>query len=161
MQRNLSLSAVLLIAAFCGQSQASVLTWNSAGSGSPTDGGGTWNTTTSSNWWNNVTNNSWVNANIDTTVFGVGAAGSTPYTVTLGTATTAGGITFANQNYSIGTLGATTRPYAGRGDDAYDHDECHAGTINSRITGSNGMLVTGPGTLTLTASNSAVAGPSR
>ncbi len=33
-----------------------------------------------------------------------------------------------------------------------------AGTINSRITGSNGMLITGPGALTLTASNSATAG---
>ena len=159
MQRNLSLSAVLLIAAFCGQSQASVLTWNFAGSGSPTDGSGTWNTTTSSNWWNNVTNNSWVNANIDTTVFGVGAAGSTPYTVTLGTATTAGGITFANQNYSIGTLGATTPvlTLAGATTPTITMN-ASAGTINSRITGSNGMLVTGPGALTLTASNSAVAG---
>ncbi len=156
MQRNVILSAVLLIA-LCGQSRASVLTWNSAGSGSPTDGGGTWNTTTSSNWWNNITNSSWVNANNDTAFFGVGA-GTTAYTVTLGTATTTGGITFASQNYTIGTFATTPVLTLAGATTPTITMNASAGTISSRITGSNGMLVTGPGALTLTASNSAVAG---
>ena len=156
MQRNFILSAVLLIA-LCGQSRASVLTWNSAGSGSPTDGGGTWNTTTSSNWWNNVTNNSWVNANNDTAVFGV-SAGTTAYTVTLGTATTAGGITFASQNYTIGTFASTLVLTLTGATTPTITMNASAGTINSIITGSKGMLVTGTGALTLSAVNTLSAG---
>ncbi len=148
MQRHLTLLALFLTVALCGQSRASVLTWNSAGSGAPTDGSGTWNTT-SSNWWNNAIDNAWLNANGDTAVFGVGAVGTAAETVTLGSAITAGGITFANQSYTITGLtltlsGATTPAVT---------VNAGGGTISSIVAGNQGMLVSGPGALTLTAVN--------
>lgn len=78
--------------------------WNPTGStsGATPDGNGNWTTASGSNWWNGTSNLMWSNGTVQNAQFGTtGTATNTPYTVTLGSAITAGTITFANQNYTI------------------------------------------------------------
>lgn len=96
--------AVLFLAA---PSQATSLTWDSGGASpaNPADGSGTWDTT-AARWSNGGSDAVWNNANKDTAVFGNtnGAAG----TVTLGTAITAGGLTFNAPGSGMYVIGSGT-----------------------------------------------------
>lgn len=133
-----------------GLTHAATLTWDSSGANpaNPTDGSGTWSTG-SALWSNGVTDSVWSNAGNDIAVFGNanGAAG----TVTLGSAVTAGGITFnaaGSGNYLItsGTITlAGTTPTITTNVNA---------TISSGLTGSAGLTKAGAGTLTLSGVNS-------
>src|SRR5215207_4459565 len=87
--------------------RAALLTWDSDATfaNGITDGSGTWDTTLA-NWNNGSADVPWQNANNDIAVFGNGlTGGTTAATVTLGTAITAGGLTFNTSslasNYTI------------------------------------------------------------
>ena len=147
LRRSVAAIAIIVLTTFPGQmTAASALTWNSATSGPPEDGTGTWST--NSNWWNNSADVSWSNADGDTAVFGA-ATGSSTYTVTLTGSQSVGGLTFQSQAYSIaggGTLvlvGSAT-PIA---------VNASGGTIETAIAGSGGMVKTGSGALMLTTAN--------
>jgi autotransporter-associated beta strand protein len=121
------------------------LTWDSsAGGGAPQDGGGVWADESSANgatnWYNGVADSFWTNGNPDLAVFGAnsGAAG----TVTLGSAVTAAGITFA-------TPGSGTYTIAGGG---------YTLTLNGNIAANTSAAISAPVTLGLPATFSAASG---
>ena len=133
-----------------GSLSAATLTWdgNTAADGLQ-DGAGTWNTTATDRWYDPLAVPSayraWNNAGGDTALFGAGseAAG----TVALGTAITAGGLTFnaaGSGSYVISgnvlTLSNTGTPIV---------NATVAASISSALAGTQGMLKTGTGTLTL------------
>ena len=132
---------VVLFTAFAGQSvQAANFTWDASGNGSGFDGSGAWNLS-GSNWWNGTADSSWSNAG-NTAIFGA-TFGSNPYTVTLAQATTASGLTFANQAYTLagGTLTFPTAATIAANAPA---------TINSTIVNTLGTTtITATGGLTL------------
>ena len=108
--RSVSLCAAAAILAFTvllipASASAAAWTWNSAGSGSPVDGGGTWNSSgTNTVWWDGATNRAWVNTNL--AYFG---NGGTAGTVTLGINPTVTGLVFnalsgAGNAYTIGNV---------------------------------------------------------
>lgn len=122
-----------------------------------TDGPGNgWNTTgTNTPWFNPLDSNlsAWNNANLDIAVFGGGSSG-TAGTVTVGTVT-AGGIIFNTPflgNYTLSggtiTLGGTTPTITVNGTTAVPV----VATINSVLTGTNGLIKNGAGNLTLSGS---------
>jgi fibronectin-binding autotransporter adhesin len=126
---------------------AASVTWNTNSTGSPVDGGGTWNTT-SANWWNASTDAVWPNTTSYTAVFGAssGAAGTV-----LVTSVSANGLTFntpASGTYllSQGTinLGGATPTVT---------TNATSGTIGSTIAGSVGLTTAGAGTLVLAGNN--------
>jgi fibronectin-binding autotransporter adhesin len=95
--------AALLVAS---SARAATYTWDNSGAATSgnlvTDGSGTWSTS-NNNWWNSTTgtDQAWTNNTPgDTAVFGA-TPGAFPYTVTLGQPTTASGIVFQSQNYTI------------------------------------------------------------
>jgi autotransporter-associated beta strand protein len=107
-----------------GQSvSAQTFTWDP--NQNQSDSGGNW-LLTGSNWFSSSGGNDtlWPNSTASTAQFGWGTGGSLPYTVTLQQATTAGGIIFQNQNYTLtgGGYGLTT--------------------------GSGGIIANAPGTIT-------------
>ena len=130
-----------------GPAGAATLTWDASGTGGQTDGGGSW-TLAGSNWYNGTTYGAWVNSNSSVAQFGYGSGSSTPYTVTLSQATTANGIIFQNQAYTLSsstlTLGGSTPTIT---------MNATAGTIGSVLAGSAGLTLTGTGMLTLTGLN--------
>lgn len=128
---------------------AASLTWDADGvAGDPTGGAGIWDT--SSLFWNEAgVMKAWNNAGNDTAIFG-GTGG----TVTLGTAITAGGLTFNSTGYTLAggghslTLGGvvTVTP---------------AGTLallQTNLTLASNLSITGAGDLTLDAANAVSAG---
>ena len=83
-------------------------TWNptSATVTVPPDGGGTWTTASGNTWWDGTSNSIWTNSPVQNAQFGTpGTASGTSYSVILGSAITAGTMTFANQNYTINAGG--------------------------------------------------------
>ena len=123
---------------------AQALTWNTNTTGTPVDGTGTWNTTTT-HWYNSSTDVAWPSGG--TAQFGA-AAGTTAFAVTVSGSPAIGGLTFQSQAYSLsggslsltGTVPVTVNASSG-------------GTISSRLIGSGGLTMNGPGTLTLINSN--------
>ena len=91
-----------------GNAMGASLIWdsNAAGIPNPLNGNGVWQTANS--WWNPITPaiTSWSNATPDDATFGTGSTGTTAYGVSLGSATTAGTLNFANHNYTINNLSA-------------------------------------------------------
>jgi fibronectin-binding autotransporter adhesin len=127
---------------------AGVLTWNSAASGPPADGDGTWGT--GSNWWNSANNVAWANANNDIALFGA-FAGSSPCTVTVSGSQSVGGLTFQSQSYTLTDSGGTLN-LAGVAPAITVN--ASGGTIGTILTGTGGMTKSGTGILVLnTASN--------
>ncbi len=115
---------------------------NSPGSG----GAGTWNTT-STNWWVSGSADAvWANNNIANFA---GTAG----TVTLGSAVTANGLTFATSGYTIS--GSSTLTLAGPPTISLPGG---ATAISCVIAGSSGLTTTGSGTLTLSGVNTYTGG---
>jgi hypothetical protein len=138
--------------------QAITLTWDSSGLASSgttiVDGSGTWDTATPE-WWNSSSsaNQAWNNSDVpsDTAVFGVGSPASNPYTVTLNTGITVGGITFANQAYTISGNTLSLSPPSGSTTTIAVNSGL-VGTINSAVSdgGSGfGLSKTGAGTLVM------------
>ena len=146
---NLRRSAMLALglAIFAQSAPAAVWTWNSAASGQPVDGSGTW-TLTGSNWWNTTTNTTWVNGSTNTAQFGVGAVAASAFTVGLGGGSlSTGGIIFQNQAYTIGDAAGGTLTLASP---MVTVNSAAGGTITSTLTAANGLTLAGSGTLTLT-----------
>jgi autotransporter-associated beta strand protein len=79
------------------------MTWNKNGTGSVTDGAGTWNTT-STNWYNGTTNVVWNSA--DSALFGSGGAGGTVALASGGI--TAAGLTFNTVTAAYNISGTST-----------------------------------------------------
>jgi fibronectin-binding autotransporter adhesin len=151
--RRIGIASLALALAILGQaSQANTYTWNKNTSGTPADGGGTWNTT-SANWWSGSTDQAWNNGD-DTAQFGVGSPGTTPYTVTLGTGITAGGLIFQNQNYTL--AGSNTLTMAGISPGVTVNSA--SATINANIGGTVGLVKSGTGILGLGGTNSLTGG---
>ncbi len=124
--------------------RAATLIWDPTSiPASPVGGPGTWDTTNAF-WSNGVIDSIWNNANNDIAVFG-GAAGTG--IITLGTAITAGGITFnaptSGTNYSIS--GAQTLTLSSG---AAITVNATTATISSALAGTN-WTKAGTGTLTL------------
>ena len=121
---------------------AQALTWDASGSGTPTDGAGTWNTT-GFNWYNGgPTDVAWSSGG--TAQFGV-TAGSTASTVTVSGSPTIGGLTFQSQAYTLssGSLALT-------GPVPVTVNASSGGTIGSTfLTGAGGLTMAGPGVLQL------------
>ncbi|MCP5533476.1 MAG: autotransporter-associated beta strand repeat-containing protein [Akkermansiaceae bacterium] len=124
------------------------LHWDGDTSGGGNGSSDVWDTSTAN--WNPAsdytgTAQSWNNANNDSAVFG-GTAG----TVTLGTAITAGGVTFETDGYTVTgstlTLAGTT-PTLSSGSGV-------SASIASSLAGSSGLTKTGDGTVALTGGNS-------
>jgi fibronectin-binding autotransporter adhesin len=135
---------------------AATLTWDAGGTSptDPADGSGTWDGTTAQ-WSNGSIDSIWNNSNSDTAVFGNsnGAGG----TVTLGTAITAGSITFnapGSGSYIIGNTSANSLTLTA-GDITVAPNV--TATITSPIDGANGLTVSGGGTLQLGGTVNAVA----
>ena len=124
---------------------AATLTWDGGG-GHPSDATGTW-TTGTTNWWNG-SSSTWTDGSI--AQFGVGTGGTTAYTVTLnGIIPMVGGITFANNNY---TLASGTISLGSSGTTGIAVNTGSA-TITSILSGSAALGYSGTGTLTLGGSN--------
>ncbi|CAN5496736.1 hypothetical protein BH09VER1_BH09VER1_42960 [soil metagenome] len=141
--------AVVALLNSLGMAAAGTFTWDSSGANpaNPVDGAGTWNTSNLL-WSDGATDSAWNNAGNDTAVFGNanGAAG----TVSLGSAITAGGITFnlpGSGNYLISsgtlTLGGSTPTL----------NTVANAEISSAIIGTTGLVKTGTGKLTLSGTN--------
>lgn len=130
---------------------AANLNWDPGQTAGTTGGGtGAWDLT-SSYWYNGTTDTTWTNANNDTAIFG-GAAG----TVTLGQATTAGGLTFDIAGYTVTgstlTLGGATPAITVNG------AATDTATISSVLAGSAGLVKSGSGNLTLSGSHTYTGG---
>ena len=130
--------AAMALAATGNRAMAQALTWNTNTTGTPVDGTGPWNTT-STHWYNGSTDVDWPSGG--TAQFGA-AAGTTAFTVTVSGSPTIGGLTFQSQAYSLsggslslsGAVPVTVNASSG-------------GTISSRLIGSGGLTMNGPGTL--------------
>ena len=91
--------------------QAATYTWNNAGSGSPTDGAGTWSTA-GTNWWNG-SNSVWANSGGDVAVFGAnnGAGGAVALSGSIAAqglifnATSSGAYTLSSGTLALGSAG--------------------------------------------------------
>ncbi len=156
-------SGVAVLLAFASSARAATYTWDSSGTaaspGGVTDGSGTWSTSTA-NWWNISTSADQVwtnNTPGDTAVFGT-SADAGPYTVTLGQPTTAGGIVFQSQNYTIAgggnllTMNSSTASYT---TPDFGIAPGVAATISANITKTSATAyASGGGTLTLSGSDS-------
>jgi autotransporter-associated beta strand protein len=128
------------------QAPAASLTWNSTGSGSPTDGSGAWNVA-NTNWYNGTLDVTWGTSatNPDVAVFGAGSG--TAGTVAVRAAgVAAGGITFnppGSGNYILAggaiTLTGTAPAITSR----------VAATIGSALAGTGGLTKAGSGLLAL------------
>lgn len=107
-------------------------------------GSGTWDNTIA-NWTPGPV--AWVNGG-DTAVFNTGAG-----TVTLGVPITAGGLTFNSSGYTIagGTLTLVTAP--GASAPVITTNRGVVATIGSVVSGTAGLVKTGPGSLLLTNSS--------
>jgi len=139
-------------------SLAATLTWDSSGTANsttpinPVDGSGVWDTL-SSLWFDGTTDVIWPN---DTTV-AVFGSGGTAGTVTLANPITTGGLTFntSTGDYAIagsGNLLTLT------GAPVVTIAAGQSPTINAQLAGSAGFTMNGPGTLNLSADNSALSG---
>jgi fibronectin-binding autotransporter adhesin len=143
------LSAALALAAGSIAPAANVV-WEPDGVlGAPTGGTGAWDTTNA--FWDDAGSlRAWLNANVDTAIFGLnGVTANPPYTVTLGTAITAGGLTFNASNYTVtgNTLTLAGTPVI---------TVTNAGTVaqvNSILAGSAGFTTAGAGQLFLGGAN--------
>ena len=138
--------AFALAATFAIQGSAQTLTWDFGGASpaSPVDGGGSWGNA----WWSNgVADGSWVSG--DTAQLGTQSGNTNPYTVTLAASTTAGGLIFQDQNY---TVSSNTLLLSGPAPTITMN--ASAGTISSTLAGASGFTLGGSGILTLTAGNS-------
>ncbi|MFA7344272.1 MAG: autotransporter-associated beta strand repeat-containing protein [Terrimicrobiaceae bacterium] len=151
-----AVAAAFILAPF---SQAASLTWDNSGTNptAPTDGFSSLWDTTAAVWSNAATDAAWVNANNDIAAFGSnnGAAG----TVNLGSAITAGGITFnaaTSGNYTIaGGTGPFTLTLAGATPTITTNVNA---AISAVIAGSAGLTKSGAGLLTLSGSNTYTGG---
>jgi len=143
-------------------------TWNptSTTSGTPPDGAGTW-TDGNGPWWNGSSNGTWssgLNAQFGT----AGTASSTAYNVALGSPVTVGTLLFANANYTIAGANALTinkgivaavsatinTPVSLGGNNTWQTASGATLTVGGNITGNFGLTKQGPGTLSLSGSNS-------
>jgi len=136
--------------------RAATFTWDAGGASpaDPADGSGTWDTSTAE-WSNGAADSAWNNGDGDTAVFGSsnGAGG----TVTLGTAITAGSITFSapgSASYVVGNTSANSLTIT-TGDVSVAPSV--SAVITSPIDGANGLTLSGGGTLQLGGSVNAVA----
>ncbi len=140
--------------------RAATYTWDYSGTattaGGVLDGSGNWST--SPNWWNPSLpgDQAWNNTTGDTAVFGT-SAGSNPFTVTLAQATTAGGLIFQSQNYTI--AGVTGNSLAMIGATSYVTPDFSiapgvAANISASITKTTSAFTSGGGTLTLSGTDS-------
>jgi len=132
--KSVRMMLVVMVAtlALCGTAGATALTWDATpGSGAADEGAGTW-TNGAGGWWNGAANVNWNNATPDQATFGVGGAGTNPYTVTLGGAITAGKLTFnAGAVYTLGGTNALTLSTPGNSEMLVDNV---GSTINCPIT---------------------------
>ena len=146
----LALTTVLTV----GTAHAASLYWDTDGNavGNSADGTGLggatgfWNTGTA-NWWDGSNLVLWPNTNVDEAIFTAPYVAGAPSvkTVTISTGVTANRLTFLRSGYVItgGTLtlaGATPTLFAGLGESA---------TINNQILGSDGLTMTGGGSVRL------------
>ena len=145
---------------------AAVYTWDASGAGTTFDGSGAWSTS-SAYWWSGSSDSAWTTSGTDSAVFGA-AAGSNPYTVTLGSSVAMAGVTFANQNYTIApdagglygltigsggvTAGASATiaaPVALGAAQTWTVAAGQALNVGGPISGSFGLTTAGAGTLNL------------
>lgn len=149
----------LLIVGCCllttGSSQAVSLVWDPAANGSGSGGIGNWNVTATSlaNWFNGSADIAWDAVTYDGAVFG-GTGGAVTIVSDAGAGVSAKNLTFNVGGYSIGgdkiTLtGTPVITVTNLSDTA---------TINSIVSGSNGLTKSGSGTLTLSASDNYTGG---
>ena len=133
MRQNAVRWAGVVLFALALGARATTLTWDADGvSGGTTGGTGTWNTA-SALWDNAGVMTTWNNATPDSAIFG-GTAG----TVTLGSAITAGTLTFNTAGYTIAKAGNNL-------------------TITS-LAGSSALTVSGVGTFSITGSSAGYSG---
>lgn|GEM_PF-4455873 len=138
----------LVLAAIVLPAHATLLTWDAdTGSVGAQDGGGIWDTA-NANWWTGAANATWNNATPDQAIFG--AASGVAGTVTLGSAITAGNITFnapGAGNYVIAGVGNTL---------TLSGSPTIAANVNATLAAplaGTGFTKSGAGTLTLAGNN--------
>ncbi len=143
--RAAKVATVLAILTIAGAqaATASVLTWNSAAAGQPTDGDGKWSFF--ANWWDSTGNVAWDNARGDTALFGA-AAGGAARTVWLSGSQSVAGVTFQSQAYTLADGGGTLNL---AGSSPVITVNASGGTIATAITGSASLTKEGTGLLAL------------
>ena len=148
---------------------AATLTWDASGNGTTLDGSGTWSTSIA-NWWNGSADSGWTGG-ANSAVFGA-AAGSNPYSVTLGSNAGMAVLTFASQSYTIapdagGLYGLTIgsggiaanvsatigAPLTLRAAQTWTVAAGQALNVGGPISGGYGLTEAGSGLLTLSGSN--------
>ncbi len=128
------------------------LLWDSSASGEKTDGAGNWSAP--NQWWSDAGNQSWVNGGDATFGNGKGAAG----TITIiGDGTRANSLTFNAASSGNYTLSGAALALEGRGHSITSSLGLNP-AITSSITGNSGLIKSGPGSLTLSGSNSFAGG---
>ena len=150
-RRIVLFAGLTVLLGFANVTLANTYTWTNSTSAF-NEGSGTWNTS-SANWWNG-SNNIWNNANADTAQFGSGSGAANAYSVTLSGSTSAGGVIFQNQAY---TITGQTLNLAGSAPTVAVN--AANGTISSIITGTGGLTKTGTGTLTIGTAQTTFTGP--
>jgi autotransporter-associated beta strand protein len=128
---------------------AVTVTWDPNGD-QHTDSGGTWTTSAgATNWYTGTGDTAWTNGGT-LAAFGWGTGQTNPYTVTLGSAITAGGLVFNNQNYTIAGGGNTLTLSAAPTITV----NAASAAISATIAGAASSLTkSGAGTLVLTSFN--------
>jgi autotransporter-associated beta strand protein len=142
----------------CTASGQVTATWDSSGSGTPTDGPGNWDTTTSANWLiGSPPDAVWVNGN--TALFGVASGAGDVVTIDdASSGVTAAGLTFnppGSGNYTIAAMAGDSLALTGTASVPAPINVAAGldSTISAPITGSNGLTLIGPGTLDLSGAN--------
>ena len=140
-------AAMLVCLAPLQEAGAATVSWDPNGAATGTGGSGVWDAT-SLRWLNGTTLGAWNNALFDDAVFGTATAGAPAgYNVTLAGTINARSLNFAGGSYGLGggtlNLGGANPTITGN----------VGGVIGSAISGSGGLIKSGPSSVTLSGVN--------
>ncbi len=152
----LSLGTAML--SLMGAAHAQNYYWNPSGTGTPTGGSGIWDLTSPRwSWDNGKTHETWMPQEPEGHHFGVASFGGTAGTVTTAGDIIAGGLHFDTDGYTLNTGTGSTltlvRDFSGPTPKITVAGPATNATINAALRGTEGFLLRGGGTLTLTGAN--------
>lgn len=122
------------------------MSWSNAGNSTNLGGTGTWNSTDTTKWFVSTENTQWV------TTAGAVFAGTAGTVTVNGTQTVGRGLTFSTTGYTL-TGGNITLNGSNATLNTITTDTSVSATIDSVLSGSNGLTKAGNGTLTLSGTN--------